>query len=150
MNFDKNLKDFQQYLSDNSYDYAIVFSNDEFLKECSDLNQNARYLLSGFSGTAGDMLISADNAYIFVDGRYHIQVDEQVNLNLITPIKLKMGETRNEKIFEMKKSGNAKIYIEMLLLKFINDYIEFKAFSADGKWWDGTVHIPYKYITIIQ
>ena len=29
----------------------------------------------------------------------------------------------NEKIFEMKKSGNAKIYIEMLLLKFINDYI---------------------------
>ena len=29
----------------------------------------------------------------------------------------------NEKIFEMKKSGNAKIYIEMLLLKYINDYI---------------------------
>ena len=32
----------------------------------------------------------------------------------------------NEKIFEMKKSGNAKIYIEMMLLKFINDYIFMK------------------------
>jgi len=108
MNFDKNLKDFQKYLTDNLHDYAIVFSNDEFLKECSDLNQNSRYLLSGFSGTAGDMLITPEKAYIFVDGRYHIQVDEQVNTNLITPVKLKMGETRNEKIFEKIKKDKIK------------------------------------------
>ena len=108
MDFDKNLKDFQQYLSDNSYDYAIVFSNDEFLKECSDLNQNARYLLSGFSGTAGDMLVTPDKAYLFVDGRYHIQVDEQVNLNIVTPVKLKMGETRNDKILEIIEKDNNK------------------------------------------
>ena len=29
----------------------------------------------------------------------------------------------NEKMFDFKKSGNTKIYIEMFLLKFINDYI---------------------------
>ncbi len=29
----------------------------------------------------------------------------------------------NEKMFDIKKSGNTKIYIEMLLLKFINDYV---------------------------
>lgn len=33
----------------------------------------------------------------------------------------------NEKMFDIKKSGNTKIYIEMLLLKFINDYVNLKA-----------------------
>lgn len=32
----------------------------------------------------------------------------------------------NEKMFDIKKSGNTKIYIEMLLLKFINDYVNLK------------------------
>lgn len=105
MNFNKNLKQFQQYLKDKKIDFYLVFSNDEFLKECSDLNQNARYLLSGFSGSAGDMLISQDSAYLFVDGRYHIQVDEQTDSAFITPIKLKMGEKRNEKIFSIIKTS---------------------------------------------
>ncbi|MCR4881448.1 MAG: M24 family metallopeptidase [bacterium] len=112
MNFNKNLKTFQKFLSSNGVDFALVFSNDEFLKECSDLNSNARYLLSGFTGTAGDMLVSPQEAFLFVDGRYHIQVDEQTDKNLITPIKLKMGERRNEKIAEIikeKKVKNPKI-----------------------------------------
>ena len=29
----------------------------------------------------------------------------------------------NEKIFDMKKSGNTKVYIEMFLLKFMNDHV---------------------------
>lgn len=32
----------------------------------------------------------------------------------------------NEKMFDIKKSDNTKIYIEMLLLKFINDYVNLK------------------------
>ena len=32
----------------------------------------------------------------------------------------------NDKMFDIKKSGNTKIYIEMLLLKFINDYVNLK------------------------
>ena len=101
MNFNKNLQTFQTYLKENNIDFYIVFSNDEFLKECSILNQNARYLLSGFTGTAGDMLVTQDKAYLFVDGRYHIQVDEQTDKKFITPIKLMMGERRNEKIKEI-------------------------------------------------
>ena len=106
MNFDKNLKAFQKLLKDRDIDFALVFSNDEFLKECSDLNNNARYLLSGFTGTAGDMLVSQKEAFLFVDGRYHIQVDEQTNKKYITPIKLQLGEKRNDKIFEILHMSN--------------------------------------------
>ena len=106
MNFDKNLQLFQDFLKKNNIDFYLVFSNDEFLKESSNLNENARYLLSGFTGSAGDMLVTPDKAYLFVDGRYHIQVDDQTNTVFITPIKLQMGEKRNDKIFEIvKKSG---------------------------------------------
>lgn len=108
MNFNKNLQTFQTYLKENNIDFYIVFSNDEFLKECSILNQNARYLLSGFTGTAGDMLVTQDKAYLFVDGRYHIQVDEQTDKKFITPIKLMMGERRNEKIKEIISQSSIK------------------------------------------
>ena len=108
MNFNNNLKIFQKFLRDTKTDFALVVSNDEFLKECSDLNQNARYLLSGFTGTAGDMLVSQNEAFLFVDGRYHLQVDEQTDKNFITPVKLKMKERRNEKIIEILKQKNIK------------------------------------------
>ena len=39
----------------------------------------------------------------------------------------------NEKIFDIKKSGNTKIYIEMLILKFINDYILKKSKNISKK-----------------
>ena len=108
MNFNNNLKIFQNFLRETKTDFALVVSNDEFLKECSDLNQNARYLLSGFTGTAGDMLVSQNEAFLFVDGRYHLQVDEQTDKNFITPVKLKMKERRNEKIIEILKQKNIK------------------------------------------
>ena len=108
MDFNKNLKIFQQFLDKSGVDFALIFSNDEFLKECSELNSNARYLLSGFTGTAGDMLVSKDKAFLFVDGRYHIQVDEQTDKKFITPIKLQMGERRNEKIAEIIKQSKVK------------------------------------------
>lgn len=108
MDFIENLKVFQNYLEKNNIDFFLVFSNNEFLKECSDLNNNSRYLLSGFTGSAGDMLVSPQKAYIFVDGRYHIQVDEQIDNSYIVPVKLQMGESRNDKIKEIIKKSNIK------------------------------------------
>ena len=108
MEFNKNLKKFQKILYEKGIDFALVFSNDEFLKEASDLNNNARYLLSGFTGTAGDILVTPKEAFLFVDGRYHIQVDEQTDKKYITPVKLQFGEKRNEKVVEILQKSNIK------------------------------------------
>ena len=95
MDYIKNLKKIQKDLKEKAIDYLFINSNFKFLKE-GDIKENIRFLLSGFNGTAGCLLISQDNAYIFVDGRYHIQVDEQVDKNFITPVKLAL----NQKLFE--------------------------------------------------
>ena len=95
MNYIKNLKKVQKYLKEKSIDYLFVNSNFRFLKD-GDISENIRFLLSGFNGTAGCLLISQETAYIFVDGRYHIQVEEQIDKNFITPIKLSL----NQKLFD--------------------------------------------------
>ncbi|MDD3594159.1 MAG: M24 family metallopeptidase [Candidatus Gastranaerophilales bacterium] len=108
MNFNDNLKKLQNNLKTNAIDFCLVFSCDEFLRETSNLNINARYLLSGFSGTSGNMLITGDEAFLFVDGRYYIQADKQADLSKITVVKLSIGEYQDLKIIDIIKSKNIK------------------------------------------
>ncbi len=44
--------------------------------------------LTGFSGSAGSAVILKSTAAIFVDGRYTLQVREQIDLDLITPLQV--------------------------------------------------------------
>ncbi len=78
-------------------DYLLVNSTNEYLVEYSSLSENARYTLTGFSGSTGDALITKDNIYLFVDGRYHTQADLEVK-NGITVIKLQLGQRQDEEI----------------------------------------------------
>ena len=61
-------------------DYLLVNSTNEFLAEYSSLKENARYLLTGFSGSTGDALWSrTGEIYLFVDGR----VSKLMILNIV-------------------------------------------------------------------
>ncbi|SDD17142.1 Xaa-Pro aminopeptidase [Paracoccus isoporae] len=42
--------------------------------------------LTGFSGSAGQAIVTADRAGIFVDGRYRVQVRAEVDLDKFTPV----------------------------------------------------------------
>ena len=77
------------FLENEKIDYLLVNSTNEFLVEYNDLQRNSRYFLTGFSGSTGDALVSKDNVYLFVDGRYHIQADMEVNHDDISVVKLK-------------------------------------------------------------
>ncbi len=60
----------------------FVPTTDEYLGEyVPEHNQRLRWI-SGFSGSAGMAIILADRAAIFVDGRYTIQVRQQVSADL--------------------------------------------------------------------
>lgn len=78
-------------------DYLLVNSTNEYLVEYSSLEENARYDLTGFSGSTGDALVTKDNIYLFVDGRYHIQADNEVKKG-ITVVKLQIGQSQDEEI----------------------------------------------------
>lgn len=81
-------------------DYLLVNSTNAYLVEYSELSENARYTLTGFSGSTGDVLITCDNIYLFVDGRYHTQADQEVK-DGITVVKLQLGEKQDEKIKQL-------------------------------------------------
>ena len=78
-------------------DYLLVCCTNEYLVEYPALSENARYTLTGFSGSTGDALITKDNIYLFVDGRYHTQADNEAK-DGVTVIKLKLGQNQDDEI----------------------------------------------------
>ena len=78
-------------------DYLLVNCTNEYLVEYPALSENARYTLTGFSGSTGDALVTEDNIYLFVDGRYHTQADMEAKAG-VTVVKLGLGQRQDEEI----------------------------------------------------
>ncbi len=78
-------------------DYLLVNATNEYLVEYPDLSENARYTLTGFSGSTGDALITQDGIYLFVDGRYHTQADNEVKAG-VKVVKLQLGQKQDDEI----------------------------------------------------
>ena len=78
-------------------DYLLVNSTNKYLVEYSLLSENARYKLTGFSGSTGDALITKDKIYLFVDGRYHTQADMEAREG-VTVVKLQIGQKQDDEI----------------------------------------------------
>lgn len=88
---------FKNLLEELQIDYLLVCSTNEFLVEYPSLSENARYTLTGFSGSTGDALITKDSIYLFVDGRYHVQADNEAKED-VKVIKLKLGQKQDDEI----------------------------------------------------
>ncbi|NNE21784.1 MAG: aminopeptidase P family protein [Rhizobiales bacterium] len=72
-------------LAELDFDGFIVPRSDEHQGEYVAAYAERLRWLTGFSGSAGLAIIMADAAAIFVDGRYTIQVTEQVDTAVMTP-----------------------------------------------------------------
>jgi len=83
---------YKKLLAKENIKYLLVPSTNRFLVEYSPLDENSRYVLTNFSGSAGDALVTPDTIFLFVDGRYHIQADNQVDHNKVTVVKLQSGQ----------------------------------------------------------
>lgn len=72
-------------------DYLIVRSTDRYLNEYVPHDESTREWLTGFSGSLGDALVGHEQAWLFVDGRYHTQADREVDLSRWTVVKNTLG-----------------------------------------------------------
>ncbi len=87
-------------------DYLLVNSTNEFLAEYPDLKENARYLLTKFSGSTGDALVCPDGKiYLFVDGRYHTQAELEIGKE-VTLVKLQTGQRQDYEIRKLIPPGS--------------------------------------------
>ena len=83
---------YRQFMIDEKIDFLLVNSTNQFLVEYNSLNENSRYHLTGFTGSTGDALVSMSGIFLFVDGRYHIQADLEVDKTSVTVVKLQTGQ----------------------------------------------------------
>lgn len=87
------LKKLREILSEQKIDYLLINTTDEFLVEYNELCNCARYFVTGFSGSTGDVLLSNKNVWQFADGRYHEQADAEVDHKTTAVVKLQLGQT---------------------------------------------------------
>lgn len=78
----KKFVNLRSQLAKYQLDAYFVPSADEHLNEYLPEAKQRRQWISGFTGSAGDFLISTDCAWVFVDSRYYEQADMQVDSNL--------------------------------------------------------------------
>ncbi|MCP4697084.1 MAG: M24 family metallopeptidase [Gammaproteobacteria bacterium] len=60
-------------------DAYLVLSGDEHLNEYVPETNKRREWISGFSGSAGDFLLTMKTAWLFADSRYHQQADREID-----------------------------------------------------------------------
>lgn len=97
----------QSLLKKENLDAVILAATDDYLTEFVPDEYNQLAHVSGFTGENGQALIIADEtkakSQVFVDGRYYIQVDKQVDPNLFKIEKAGLnekGELINEYVIE--------------------------------------------------
>jgi len=80
------LADLRAELKRRKLDGFIVPHADEHMGEYLPMRAERLRWLTGFAGSAGLAVVLADSAAVFVDGRYTLQVKNEVHLDLFTPI----------------------------------------------------------------
>ncbi|MBE8574057.1 aminopeptidase P family protein [Vibrio sp. OPT18] len=70
------------WLETSQLDAVIIPHEDEYLGEYVPAHNERLHWLTGFTGSAGAAVITRENAAIFVDGRYTVQVRKQVPAEL--------------------------------------------------------------------
>lgn len=113
------LEELRETLKSNNLDYLLINTTDEFLVEYNELCNCARYFVTGFSGSTGDVLLSKNEMWQFVDGRYHEQADAEVDHNTTKVVKLQLGQTFfNELVERIKPNSVIGIVSKKISLNF--------------------------------
>ncbi|KAI0044325.1 Creatinase/aminopeptidase [Auriscalpium vulgare] len=81
VNTTERLAGLRKLMADKPIDAYIVPSEDqhssEYLAQCDE----RRAFISGFNGSAGTAVVTKDKAYLFTDGRYFLQAEQQLDRN---------------------------------------------------------------------
>ena len=109
-------------------DAYYIPSADEHLNEYLPEALQRREWASGFTGSAGDMLIGQDRAWLFVDSRYHEQAELQVDPSLIQASKLGL-EGHKTLVETLETLGKAKPGFRLAFDPFTIAVEQFRTFQ---------------------
>ncbi len=74
-----NISILEKVMKAHGAECLYVPSFDQYISEYVPLWNNLRYYITGFKGSTADSMIINEKAHLFVDGRYHLQADQEVS-----------------------------------------------------------------------
>ena len=77
-----NINNLRSWMDKENIDVFIIPHQDEYLSEYLPPQNERLHWATAFTGSAGMAIVGKDKAAIFVDGRYTVQVQEQVDKNI--------------------------------------------------------------------
>lgn len=114
------LNNLRSFLKDKDAGAILINSTDNFLSEYVLPENNSRAKLTGFTGSAGDCLVTSNEAFLFVDGRYHEQADSEVDKNIFTVVKMQPGQKLSDEIVSRLNNGKLLLISKKISVNFSN------------------------------
>ena len=101
----------KEFLSEQKCDYLYVNHTNSFFSEYVDVSKSSRFLLTGFSGSMGDAIVSKDKIYLFVDSRYWEQAELETDKELVEVVKIEAKLNFEEAlILKLKQKSKILMY----------------------------------------
>ena len=158
MEINKKIEEARKVMEKYKVDAYIVTSSDYHQSEYIDDYFKGREYLSGFTGSAGVLVIFKDEACLWTDGRYHIQAEKQLKGSEIKLFKQgNLGVPTYKEYIILKLAENSKIGIDakILLSSDINEILSKKKykivdFDLLGEVWNGRKALPNGKIFILE
>ena len=133
----KKLQQLRTLMLENQLDVYYIAPEDEHLNEYLPEHHQRILWLTGFTGENATALVTNDKIYLFVDGRFHLQVDYEVDPTLVTAVKLGQPNTATlaETIQQLAKSQALKIgYAPLTITPKSMEHLLAKLKFADITW----------------
>lgn len=102
----EKLSKLRSLMQDNNLGMYFIPTDDYHTSEYVGSYFKSRAFMSGFTGSAGQLLVTLDKAYLWTDGRYFLQAEEQLKGSTIEL--MKMGEQGVPTVFEFIKNYKGK------------------------------------------
>ena len=78
-------------IEESNCDFLYVNHTNKFFSEYVDVKRSSRFLLTKFSGSCGDALVSKEKIYLFADSRYWEQAELEVDKKITEIVKIGTG-----------------------------------------------------------
>ncbi|MFT7620412.1 MAG: Xaa-Pro aminopeptidase [Planctomycetota bacterium] len=116
----KNITAIRALMAEHDLDGLVINSADRYQNEYTPLEDNHRYELSGFTGSTALLLVPAnDRVKLYVDGRYHLQADQEVDAELIEVVKVQFSVSVAGALFcDLKGMGRVGYEGDRITIKF--------------------------------
>ena len=158
MEINKRIEEARKVMGKYKVDAYIVTSSDYHQSEYIDDYFKGREYLSGFTGSAGVLVIFKDEACLWTDGRYHIQAENQLKGSEVKLFKQgNLGVPTYKEYIVSKLAEDSKIGIDakILLSSDINEILSKKKykivdFDLLGEVWNGRKALPNGKIFILE